>query len=250
MRALRTDTTALAGDPAARCIAIDGDEPPASLLDGLRDEGLVPRSWHAIDASHPTDEAIDAVLLVARQGLPQRAAQLRLWQLRGGAPLVVLLSPLRELDHVLALEMGADDVLDAAWPASVVAARLRACWRRAPPAATASGPTELPDALVFGNLVIRHQDRSVAHGGRRVPLSDSEFDLLWVLASHAGRTLNRLEIAQALGHRASSDLAATPGRSIDSCIYRLRGKLGDHDVPEPRIRSVRHRGYLFLAAGW
>jgi DNA-binding response OmpR family regulator len=45
-------------------------------------------------------------------------------------PMLVLCDVGREIDHVLALELGADDVLDLSWSAPVVAARLRACCDR------------------------------------------------------------------------------------------------------------------------
>ena len=79
-------------------------------------------------------------MLHLTRGLPAQLARLR--ELRGSAPHVPLLAAcagLRDLDHVLALEMGADDVIDAGLGAPVVAARLRALWRRCarPPRRTA-----------------------------------------------------------------------------------------------------------------
>lgn len=252
MSALRSEPDDHAQGVPARRVAIDGDALSPDLLDGLREEGLAPvalRPGGPVPEDGDEPAVADAVLLLARHGLPQRAARLQAWRRHAaGTPLIVLLAPLRELDHVLALEMGADDVLDAAWPASVVAARLRACWRRG---RARADPLALPDRLVFGALAIRRSDRAVQLGGRRVGLTESEFDLLWLLASHAGRTLSRREIERALRTDDTADDAdPSPGRSIDSCIYRIRAKLGDTAAGGQRIRTVRHRGYLFVPGGW
>ena len=58
---------------------------------------------------------------------------------------------------------------------------------------------------------------------RELPLSEGEFEVLWLLASHAGRALSRREILQRV--RGLDDHPTD--RSIDSRVYRIRAKLGD-----------------------
>jgi two-component system, OmpR family, response regulator RstA len=218
-----------------RCVAIDSDDvsqaPP--LREALLSEGLQPGDL---------SEAPDAVLLLVTRGLPERLAHLReLRQQFHATPLLVACRPLRELDQVLALEMGADDVVDAAWSAPVLAARLRALWRRGPPHAGASA-----DVLRFGALTIRHRERQVQRAGRDVALTEGEFEVLWLLAAHAGSALSRRDILKAVRGLDDQPL----DRSIDSRVYRIRAKLGDGDGDRQRIRTVRNRGYLFSPAGW
>jgi hypothetical protein len=75
---------------------------------------------------------------------------------RPRVPLLTVCAGLRDLDHVLALEMGADDVVDAALPAPVVAARLRALWRRC--SEQLDEPPQ-PERLNFGALQLQRRER-------------------------------------------------------------------------------------------
>jgi two-component system response regulator ParR len=156
-------------------------------------------------------------------------------------PLVTVCTGLRDLDHVLALEMGADDVIDAALSAPVVAARLRALWRRCGDRAD-----ELPDQLSFGRLQLLRRERRAVLGPRAMPLTEGEFELLWLLALRAGHVVQRTDLVPRL--RGLEYQRAD--RSIDCCVYRLRAKLGDDDPAARRIRTVRNRGYLFSPLAW
>lgn len=221
----------------ARRLLLAADDAAALPLlhEALAAEGLQVRATAG-------DEACDAVLLWVTHGLANQLRRLReLRRLAPDRPLLVACSGLRELDQVLALEMGADDVLDTAWSAAVVAARLRARWRAAAPPAGA-----LDDALRFGGLHLVHSERSVVHDGTVVPLTEGEFEVLWLLASHAGSALGRAEILRRVRGLDDQPL----DRSIDCRVYRIRAKLGDHGRGQHRIRTVRNRGYVFLPVGW
>jgi DNA-binding response OmpR family regulator len=184
----------------------------------------------------------DAWVLHLTRGLPAQLARLR--ELRGAAPHVPLLTVcdgLRDLDHVLALEMGADDVIDAALSAPVVAARLRALWRRC-----GERPDEQPEQLCFGRLQLCRRERRALLGQRPMALTEGEFELLWLLALRAGHVVQRIDLVPRL--RGLEYQRAD--RSIDCCVYRLRAKLGDDDPAARRIRTVRNRGYLFSPLAW
>jgi two-component system OmpR family response regulator/two-component system response regulator RstA len=158
-------------------------------------------------------------------------------------PLLVACHDLRDLDHVLALEMGADDAIDAGLGAPVVAARLRALWRRMMPAESASAP---PDSLHFGALALHRHERRVLLRGQPVALTDGEFELLWRLAVQAGQIVARRQRVREL--RGLDDERGD--RAIDSRIYRIRRKLGDDAAGGERIRTVRNRGYFFATSPW
>jgi len=102
------------------------------------------------------------------------------------------------------------------------------------------------ESLRFGALSIRLREREVIHGGDRVPLTEGEFEVLWLLASHAGAALSRREILRRV--RGIDDQPLD--RSIDSRVYRIRAKLADTDHTRQRIRTVRNRGYVFSPVGW
>ena len=83
--------------------------------------------------------------------------------------------------------------------------------------------------------------RDVRVDGKPVALTTAEFDLLWALASHAGRIVSRDTLMQSLRGLEFDGI----DRSIDARVSRLRRKLGD-DADAPRIiKTVRGRGYLY-----
>ena len=153
-------------------------------------------------------------------------------------PILMLTALGDEVDEVVGLELGADDYV--AKPASPrkVLARVRTLLRRVPVASEASsGPGGV---LTVGELVVAPGRRAVSVAGREVALTTAEFDLLHLLARHAGQTLEREAIYRELRGIEWDGL----DRSIDLRVLRLRKKLGD-DAAHPRfIKSVRGVGYL------
>merc|ERR1711913_64676 len=92
-----------------------------------------------------------------------------------------------DMDQVLGLEMGADDYVAKPAQPRVLLARIRALLRR-----SENAPSEdVPQRLEFGELVIDNGGRSVNLGDELVDFTSAEYDLLWLLASNAGRILSR-----------------------------------------------------------
>ena len=234
-------------DAGARCVQVIGDDLAAAerWCESLHDEGLLTRCGVAMQiAAAAADTPPCALVLHVTRRLPDRLGLLR--QLRAldtALPLLVVCHPLRDLDHVLALEMGADDVLDADTAATVVAARLRALVRRQH---TVPRRDSSPDELVFGALALRLRERRVQLFDTPIHLTESEFEVLWLLAAQAGRAVSRVEMLRCLRGLPYQRI----DRSIDCRIYRIRAKLGDTEGPAQRIRTVRNCGYLFSPAAW
>jgi len=231
--------------PAARCVHGSCDDAAAaeSWFAELATEGVAVRRLPLDTLARGGDAGPDAWVLHVAHGLPAQLPRLR--ELRAVVPRVPLLVAcvaLRDLDHVLALEMGADDVIDAALPAPVVAARLRALWRRC----SDRGDDAQPEALSFGGLQLRRRERLALLSQRPLALTEGEFEVLWLLALRAGHAVPRAELVRRLrGLEYQRD-----DRSIDCRVYRIRAKLGDNDPATRRIRTVRNRGYLFSPLPW
>ena len=262
-RALMRDTASLATAPheaaatatrdvtggATRCVVLTADD--MTGLPGLRQElaseGLDATLLGCADRysmRHGAGNETQALLLWVTRGLAEQLGRLR--ELRRDAPtlpLLVACRGLRELDQVLALEMGADDVIDASWSAPVVAARLRARWRRP---ATGLPEPAASDQLSFGALRLHLRERRVLQDDQVVPLTEGEFEVLWLLACHAGSALSRRDILRRVRGLDDQPL----DRSIDSRVYRIRAKLGDNEPTRHRIRTVRNRGYVFSPTAW
>jgi two-component system, OmpR family, response regulator RstA len=77
---------------------------------------------------------------------------------------------------------------------------------------------------------------------RWIDLSTAEFEVLWLLARRAGRTVPRDEICSRVRGFSYNGL----DRTIDLRIARLRKKLGDDGRHPTLIKSVRGEGYMLV----
>ncbi|MFI8479481.1 winged helix-turn-helix domain-containing protein [Pseudomonas sp. NPDC078700] len=153
-------------------------------------------------------------------------------------PILMLTARTDDTDHVLGLETGADDYVCKPVRPRLLLARIHALLRRLQPLA----PTQ-SRRLQFGPLVVDNSLREAWLANEPIELTGAEFDLLWLLTANAGRILSREEIFTALrGIEYDGQ-----DRSIDVRISRIRPKIGD-DPEHPRlIKTVRSKGYLFVA---
>ncbi|MEO6698209.1 MAG: response regulator [Paraperlucidibaca sp.] len=154
-------------------------------------------------------------------------------------PIIMLTARTDDMDQVLGLEMGADDYVPKPAQPRVLLARIRAQLRRG------ESTESTAQRISFGELIIDNGARSVTLAGDLVDFTSAEYDLLWLLASHAGKTLSREDIFSKLrGIEYDGQ-----DRSIDVRISRIRPKIGD-DPDSPRIiKTVRSKGYLFVKDG-
>ncbi|ERP93123.1 transcriptional regulator [Marinobacter sp. ES-1] len=159
-------------------------------------------------------------------------------------PIIMLTARTDDLDQVLGLEMGADDYIGKPVQPRVLLARIRAMLRRVEnvPMAAEKSSGEEPVRLQFNDLVVDRSMREAWLNEQSIDLTSAEFDLLWLLASHAGRVLSREEIFTALrGIEYDGQ-----DRSIDVRVSRIRPKIGDDPIHPRRIKTVRSKGYLFV----
>lgn len=163
-------------------------------------------------------------------------------------PIVLLTSLDSDMNHILALEMGANDYILKTTPPAVLLARLRLHLRQAQ-----LGQSEeiLPaqssqKVLRFGSLTIDTLNRQVTLFDEQIALSTADFDLLWELATHAGQILHRDALLKNLRGVSYDGL----DRSIDVAISRLRKKLHDSATEPFRIKTIRNKGYLFAPQAW
>ncbi len=159
-------------------------------------------------------------------------------------PILMLTARTDDVDQVLGLEMGADDYVPKPVRPRVLLARIRALLRRNEGQETVEETQETgsQDRLQFGDLMIDNGAREVRLEGNAVDLTSAEYDLLWLLASNAGKILSREEIFERLrGIEYDGQ-----DRSIDVRVSRIRPKVGDDPMNPRRIKTVRSKGYLFV----
>lgn len=165
-------------------------------------------------------------------------------------PIVLLTSLDSDMNHILSLEMGANDYILKTTPPAVLLARLRLHLRQHAQQSTGEDkptkPLQSGNALHFGQLRIDPVNREVTLVDETIILSTSDFDLLWELATHAGRIMDREALLLNLRGVNYDGL----DRSIDVAISRLRRKLYDNALEPFRIKTVRNKGYLFAPNAW
>ncbi|MGM0434043.1 MAG: response regulator [Pseudomonadota bacterium] len=237
---------------ASRVLIVEDDERLAELTrDFLEKNGLVvsleTNGAHAVERIR--DETPDLVVLdLMLPGEDGLAICRRVRPFYNG-PILMLTARTDDLDQVLGLEMGADDYMSKPVRPRVLLARIRALLRRisessaqAAGDSAQSGSDDVPERLVFNNLVVDHSMREAWLDDESIDLTSAEFDLLWLLASSAGRVLSREEIFTSLrGIEYDGQ-----DRSIDVRVSRIRPKIGDDPVHPRRIKTVRSKGYLFV----
>ncbi len=195
------------------------------------------------------DEVVEAVrrdnpdLVILDLGLPGEDGLNLCRQLRPDYtnPILILTARDNDIDHVLGLELGADDYVIKPVEPRVLLARIGALLRRSKPGAVSQGKT-----LSFGQLSINVPSRAVRWGGRPIALSRNEFDLLVHLASHAGEIQSREVLFRSLYNRDYDGL----DRMLDIRISRLRRKLDDDAENPERIKTIWGKGYLFVPDAW
>lgn len=138
-------------------------------------------------------------------------------------------------DRVKGLELGADDYLIKPFAFSEVLARVRTLIRR-------GGTQKIADILTVADLEIDIPKRKVQRAGKRILLSNKEFNLLELLLRREGEVLPRSLIAsQVWDMNFDSDTNV-----IDVAIRRLRGKIDD-EFGVKLIHTVRGMGYKLEA---
>jgi two-component system KDP operon response regulator KdpE len=102
-------------------------------------------------------------------------------------PIIVLSVRDQEADKIAALDAGADDYLTKPFGIGELLARMRVVLRRA------SAPTGEP-LVTVGRLTIDLGRRAVIVDEQEVQLTPTEYDVLRVLATHAGRVLTHQQL--------------------------------------------------------
>ncbi len=231
-------------------------EPQASILlveDDLRLAELVSRYLESqrfrMTIVSRGDEVVELVqrdnpdLVILDLGLPGEDGFTICRRLRPAYtnPILILTARDDDIDHVLGLELGADDYVIKPVQPRVLLARIGVLLRRSKPPVPTSGKT-----LAFGRLCINLVARAVKWDGRSIALSRNEFDLLVFLASHPGEIQSREVLFKGLYNRDYDGL----DRMLDIRVSRLRKKLGDDAENPERIKTIWGRGYLFVPDAW
>lgn len=177
-------------------------------------------------------------LIVLDLGLPDIPGLTVLQRIRdwSGVPVIVLTAKDREVDKIEALDGGADDYVTKPFGMGELVARIRVALRH-------SGNAQQEPVLRFGKLVVDLAQRLVELDGNRVKLTPTEYELLKILASNAGKVVTQRQLLQQVwgGHHHETD-----SHYLRIYIGHLRKKLEEDPTRPTFIETEPGIGYRFL----
>jgi DNA-binding response OmpR family regulator len=193
-----------------------------------------PEALELLEQEHP-----DVVLLDI--GLPDMNGfeVLKSMRLFSDVPIVMLTVRDDELSKVQGLELGADDYVTKPFSHLELLARLRAVLRRAQ-----SLPLVQEQPFASGELHVDFVRREVTVRGQPVPLTGTEYRLLYHLVRNAGRIMtHEALLARVWGREYVDELSY-----LKSYISRLRNKLEPDPHHPEYIMTEYGVGYWFRPA--
>jgi two-component system KDP operon response regulator KdpE len=153
------------------------------------------------------------------------------------APVIVLSVRSTDAEKVAALDAGANDYVTKPFSITELMARVRVAVRNA------GTVREQPAVLRHGALEVDLAQRRVRLEGEELRLSRKEYDLLRLLAAHAGEVLTHRHILLEIWGPAHTEDV----HYLRVLVGHLRDRLGD-DPSKPRyIHAVQGVGYRFAA---
>ena len=215
-----------------KLLIVEDEAPTAAYLRrGLSEEGF------AVDVATDAAQAeksvgvyqYDAILLDVMLPGGDGFSLCKAWRGEGITTPILFLTARDDIrDRVQGLNLGGDDYLIKPFAFEELLARVRALLRRH----TAAAGTAI---FEFGELAINTSRRRVTRGGKVVPLTAREYQLLEYFAYHAGRVVTRTALWE---HVWDSDMEPD-SNVVDVYVRYLRNKIG-----RETIETVRGMGYV------
>lgn len=177
------------GDQRARLLIVDDELSVRRFLQTILEDEFhlcLAENGHAALAAAATTRP-DLILLDL--GLPDLDGVEIIRRIREWSPVPIIVVSVRdrEDDKVAALDAGADDYLAKPFGVSELKARIRAGLRRT--------LQQTPEPVFnSGDLLVDLAERRVVCRGEQVSLTPTEYDILRLLVSHAGKVLTHSQI--------------------------------------------------------
>jgi DNA-binding response OmpR family regulator len=223
---------------AAPNVLVVDDEPVVRDVLGryLTREGFSVREAHDGEQALASIRAEAPQVVVLDLMLPRLSGLdvLKLVRLESDLPVIILSARVSEEERIAGLKLGADDYIVKPYSPREVVERVRAVLRR-------SEGRAVQQRIVAGDLVIDGERRQVTRAGQPTHTTRREFELLYLLASHPGRTYSRAILVEELWGYAW----AGPTDTVTVHIRRLRQKIeADPSIPRHLV-TVYGVGYRF-----
>lgn len=178
-------------------------------------------------------------LVILDLGLPDGDGMELLQMIRAESaiPVIVLSARIDEADKVEALDKGANDYVTKPFGTAELTARVRAALRT-----YRQSMDRNPDAgKVFSvnGMEINYEMRKVTVHGEEIHLTQTEYNILVLLAGHAGRVLTYAEIIREIWHWSDSGSI----KKLQVNMANIRKKLGQKPGDNQFIQNELGVGY-------
>ena len=186
------------------------------------------------------EQSFDLVLLDVMMPRLNGFAMLTKLRKTHDTPVLMLTARGDSQDRVNGLEAGADDYLAKPFDDRELLARVRAILRRTQSAPPQRGNSS--DEVHFMDIVLQPGLQQARCGEQLLELTATEFGLLECLLRNPGQIVSKSHLSeQVLGKKLEPF-----DRAIDMHLSNLRKKLPERADGQPRFKTVRGRGYLWL----
>jgi len=233
----------LQGAPPDRaCILVVDDDRTVADVVGRYLERAGLRVIHAVDGhsalaavtQHSPDLVVLDLMLPGMGGLEVCR------RLRETSPVpVVMLTALgEETDRIAGLELGADDYVTKPFSPRELVLRVQSVLRRAASPLETAGRT----VLTSGDLVVDTAAREARRGGRLLPLTVREFDLLTFLLRHPRMAYDRAQLLEQVWGWTYGDHS-----TVTVHVRRLREKIEDDPARPQMLVTVWGVGYRWAS---
>jgi DNA-binding response OmpR family regulator len=190
------------------------------LLFNLENEG------YEVDTAFSAEEAIkkltpehDLILLdVMMSGMSGFRLAEKFRKEGCNVPIIFLTAKDTENDMLTGFSVGADDYISKPFSLKEVSARIKAVLKRIPE----EDETSKENVLAIDELKIDFSSKEVRIEDTVIPLTKTEFEILYLLASNPSRVYSRGQMISAIW----KDTPYITERTVDVHITRLRKKLG------------------------
>lgn len=149
-------------------------------------------------------------------------------------PIIMLTARDKLSDKVIGLESGADDYVVKPFETIELIARIKACLRRATPAAE--------EKVTVRNIVVDFKKHVVMVSGKKIDLTPKEYELLCFFVTHRGEVVSRDLIRRSVWKESQ---IYSWSRVIDVHIQHLRQKIEQDPSSPEHIITVPGSGYRF-----
>lgn len=151
-------------------------------------------------------------------------------------PIIFLSAKSEDSDKILGLNVGADDYITKPFNPVEVMARVRSHLRRY---FTLGSAAQQPDSIRVGGLELADSEKKLTLDGEHIALTPTEYDILKLLMSNAGKVFSPNEIYE----RVWNDAPYASENTIAVHIRHIREKI-EIDPSNPRyLKVVWGRGY-------